>query len=298
MNKGDGDWYLSHVFNDVDGGLTISARRKVSVEEYQRLEEARRAVNRFIGARHVVQAVYENKVDLIKAVVELAATLLEDEAPSELAMKVGSDDISRRLANMCSLFRSFIDHFEGFFKRKFGRRSPEFREWRNLVEIESCSLGYKIIFYMRNYIQHFDMPPLRMRVRNSVEEEGISLEIRIICEELKNDREFARRVELSTLDTRGLSLFKVLDEWNDCFQRIERQTLSMRAVDAVSAARIISDLRNNLDIDQSGRISMIWLERMLERPQNLSLEMAYYPEDEAKGILADHDVPSESASLI
>ena len=44
-------------------------------------------------------------------------------------------DIARRLANMCSLFRSFLDHFEGYFVRVHGKQSRHYQDWKRSTSL-------------------------------------------------------------------------------------------------------------------------------------------------------------------
>jgi hypothetical protein len=204
----------------------------------------------------------------------------------ESILEHASFDISRRFANTCSIFRSFLDHFDGYFVRKFGKDSTKHREWKRVLAAEyDASIAYRVVYVMRNYIQHYDMPPLSLSVAESAEEEGCTIRADVQVAPLLRDAYVRNKLSASSINCEHLSLLHLLNDWSECFTRILNFAESIRIQDALPAAQLIGSIRGALQIDNHGRLALSRVPEVKIRPTKLDLSLNWLPEQQAHSII-------------
>jgi hypothetical protein len=68
-------------------------------------------------------------------------------------------NVNRLLLNYLSSVRTFIDHADTFFKRKFGGESKEYIEFKKILSaFYDNSFAYRFFYKLRNYTQHVGLP--------------------------------------------------------------------------------------------------------------------------------------------
>lgn len=89
-----------------------------------------------------------------------------------------SKNLMRLISEFTSVFRSFLDHWETYLKRKFGKDSKEFKLFKNATAKEYDNVfAYRFTYELRNYIQHEEFPNITSSASiNDLEEKHFSLD--------------------------------------------------------------------------------------------------------------------------
>ena len=187
-----GTWVLAHMYNnDESSGLNLVALQPLTDERLLEIREAKGQVLSFYSSQNVVRSVYANRDDVLDSIVTMATHHSDNSGAAQDVMEHASFDISRKFANMCSLFRSFLDHYDRYFVHAHGKDSLHYKDWKQTLSEEYDSQdSYKLVYMMRNFIQHYDMPPLSISIHDSMAEEHFSTSVKLIESELKKDQKF------------------------------------------------------------------------------------------------------------
>lgn len=289
------EFYLSHIFNDEDG-LRIQAIKKLDNDERVKILEARRNVLDYTGSMHVARAVVANRNDLLTAIVEMADIYLERNCNPEEVMENGSFEFSRMLANLCSMFRSFLDHSDRFFMYKFGKSSSQYSEWRRITSAEyDGNFSYKLMYLIRNYIQHYDMPPISLSINENAEEDSIKVRIDLQVDKLMKDSLMKNKLAVqSDGDLDHIPLIEMLNSWDDSFNRICSFVIGVRMESAVPSARFILSMRIEFSIPENGMIAVMPLPKSDSNNSSLKLRLDWLPENKAKLIISEFNDSQEN----
>lgn len=292
--KMEENFFLSHIFNDEEG-LKIHAIKIIDKNQREQLSKAKRDVLDYAGSMHVARAVVANRNDLLEAIISMASVYLDRNCSPEEIMENGSFDFSRMLANLCSMFRSFLDHTDRYFLYEFGKLSPQYSEWRRLISSEyDKNFSYKLMYLIRNYIQHYDMPPIALSIKENIEDNGIEVRVDLQLDKLMEDPLIKRKLALQNdLDLEDIPLVHMLDSWDDSFNRICNYITQIRMEGAVTSARYILKIRSELNIPENGRIAIIPFPVSESRPSSLKLKIDWMPENKAELIIEEFNDSQE-----
>jgi hypothetical protein len=140
---------------------------------------------------------------------------------------------------------------------------------------------------MRNFIQHYDMPPLSISIHDSMGEEHFSASIHLIEDKLRKDKKFLDKLSSSaSTDLHNLSLLTVLDKWSASFDRIVEFANNIRVHDAIPFAMLIAGLRRELGINDKGQLVITWLPKADGPVEKLSLNLEHLPEEKARILIS------------
>lgn len=286
----EGQHFLVHVFN-TDQTINLKAVRKIKQRDVDELKDASRRVERYFWSQNVVQCVFANRNDVLSSMVEMAKDYFDRESHPESLMQYAILEISRKFANTCSLFRSLLDHFDRYFKHSHGKDSQAYAEWKGLLSEEYDKwLSYRVVYMMRNYIQHYDMPPLHVSIHEVAIKEGIETRFDIDMAALRKDNEIRKKLEKTGDDKIDhIPLFRVLDEWSECVNRITNMAVKYRLEDALPYAHVILGVRRELKVGDEGGLAPIWLPKVDRKPDKLSLSVGLLPEIKALHIVEEAD---------
>ena len=278
-----GTWHLAHI-TDNETGVSVTAFKVILDEERLSLEASSKAITTFMGSINVVNSVVLNRNDLLEACVSFGASVLKNEI-SEHTGRLHMLDLSRRLANLQSMFRSFLDHYDRLFVKRYGRGSKQHNDWKLSLSAEyDNEICYRIVYAMRNYIQHCDMPPLTIHSHQSIDIEGAEIRIDVNLLALMEDAKFSSKFREANLPD-NMSLSEIIQKWDDCFQRIWRKSLKVLAAELAIEAKALLSVRSAGNIGDTGRISPIFLPHTTEKPTQLQLSIRYLPENDARFII-------------
>jgi hypothetical protein len=285
--SGAGRWHLVHVYNDAEKRLVCHAVETVDQELSQQLQEAKTIITQYFASQKLIRAVFENRNELLESFVTMAASYLNRSENPQTILEDAGFNISRRFANTCTMFRSFLDHYDGYFNRAFGDTSVQFRDWKEVLANEyDTFLSYRVVYVMRNYIQHYDMPPVSVSITEKAEVDGCTTRMDLELAPLMRDK-FVRKKLSDILDRHleKIPLMRLLDEWSESFKRIVAFADGIRVYDALEAAQLIVAQRSRLQLDVKGGLALTWRETNGSRPTRLELPLNWLPEDQANLII-------------
>lgn len=120
----------------------INVIRGVEKEEYEHIIKHLTNIYSFEKCNKQIRNVISVKDDIIEA-IETNNT----------------SNLMRLISEFTSAFRSFLDHWETYLKREFGKESKEVILFKNATSIEYDNVfAYRFTYELRNYIQHEGFP--------------------------------------------------------------------------------------------------------------------------------------------
>ena len=200
---------------------------------------------------------------------------------------------------MCSLFRSFLDHLDRYFVKRHGENSSVYKNWKASLSREyDMQIAYSVVYGMRNFIQHYDMPPLNLRVHQESGTDGINVKIALSVKGLLRDKKFAEKFA-GRIDVveEGLPLYRIIDEWSSSFMRIVESANAIRAQDALQPAKFVQTLRSKFGIPPGGRIAIVRLPDANPdvRLEKLNMHLDWIDERKAQELIDNHENRSPAA---
>lgn len=287
------EWGLVHAYSKFDPKTSIDELSSVFNVAAQ-IDELRReeiildtsAIQEACSALHVGQAVLSNRDEFLEFIFGIGLRFLNDPKSFNDGFDQDILEISRRLLNLCASFRSYLEHQETFLKRENGRNSVDYQSWRDfLATIENSNKSYALIYGLRNYIQHVDMPPLAISV-HSDDRESVTLSLELIRTDLLNPSaqwSSNMRSYLRSVDG-NISLYEALEGWDRAFRSILRRNQNLRVLPARGAAERILSLRESYGLPGYG---MVGITPMLARPpsDSLTLTITWIEEQKARTVL-------------
>lgn len=100
-------------------------------------------------------------------------------------------DINRLILNLLSSVRTFLDHTETRFKRKFGVSSEEVKLFKEITSAAYDEhFSYRFLYKLRNYSQHCGLPTGRVQIVSEAVDESVpgSGAVNTIALQLLRDR--------------------------------------------------------------------------------------------------------------
>jgi hypothetical protein len=279
-------WHLFHAYKDANKGFVLNAKTRLTQRQVDSLMASRAVVAEFIRSQNVSRAVYANRDEILQSLVAMAKEYMDGVAPREALLEDGIFHMSRRFANTCSLFRSFLDHTDRYFVHVHGKQSPKYKLWKAaLADLYDNTIAYPLVYLMRNFIQHHDMPPLSLSISEAAGKKGISVDVHIDVPAILDDVDIKRKLgaRISHLET--VPLLNVLDEWSRSLDGIISMVNAIRLKDVVPHARKIENLRARFSVPQNGRLAMAKLPVVKQKPEKLDVSLIWFPEDKAQTIL-------------
>lgn len=139
--------------NHVDG------QKMLSPEEVEKFDISIGIVNRFLFNDNLIQIFRINLNEFLEFDDEIKRLVSEKEIPTNSEWQRTYLNYNRLCINMLSTFRTLIDHFERYFKKQFGKKSPEALSFKKaLSEAFNNHFAYRFSYKLRNYTQHCELP--------------------------------------------------------------------------------------------------------------------------------------------
>lgn len=243
-------------------------------------------VQKACAALHIGRAVTSNRNKFLEFLVKTGMRFLNDPKAFNDGFDATQFEMSRRLMNLCASFRAYLEHQETYFKRELGRKSPEFASWASLLKaVEQDNSSYALLYGLRNYIQHVDMPPLAMSV-SSTDRESVSLSLDLMRKDLLTPTaqwSDEMRKYLSSCGEK-ISVWEVLEGWDEAFRAIQRKNVEFRIFPARPAAMRILNIRQQLNIPPFGMIGMMPIPTK-KADGGISLSIEWIEEGKARTII-------------
>ncbi|MBY3251767.1 hypothetical protein [Rhizobium laguerreae] len=200
----------------------------------------------------------KNRDELLELIVEIAASFLHDPQAFNDGLGEPIAELSCKLLNLCASFRSYLEHQETHLKKQLGRNSPDWIDWRTFItQIECENRYYSLIYGLRNYIQHVDMPPLHIDLHSDRTEE-VTLSVDLVPESLLIPTAQWSPEMRHFIKSHGarISLWEALKGWDAAFRLILEKTTDFRIRPAKSAAEFIVGVRNRYNVPEYGMIGV------------------------------------------
>ncbi|KAA0766418.1 hypothetical protein DN410_02990 [Bacillus sp. SH5-2] len=147
----------------------------------------------------------------------------------------------------------FIEHTELRIKKKYGKHSQQFKEWKTDTTSEYDNyFAYRFLYQLRNYTQHSGLPIgsiSRQLVQNNGEEEKVLKTFFVRDGLLENDFKWKKlQKELEQLPEKFLFL-DIVNEFNRCMAQLYQSALSQIAKDLSSSIEKYLNLLSSHKID-------------------------------------------------
>lgn len=286
------NWRLFHVYSAQEAEPSTEQRTNVfnaiavlSSAEKDEIVSASRTVYRAHAALHIARAVTANLDDVLDVIVEFGEAYLRDAN----VYNDGFDDLlaelSRKLLNLCASFRSYLEHQETNLKR-LGRSSPDWIAWRTfLSQIERDNKYYALIYGLRNYIQHVDMPPLHLNLHSENREE-VTLSVDLVTGSLliPTAQWSADMREFISTSGKFISLWEALKGWEAAFKQILHKNTDFRIQPARLPAEFILALRAKYGVPDYGMVG-IAAEPVPEANGEISIAITWIEESIAASVI-------------
>jgi hypothetical protein len=129
---------------------------ELSKNEFDALQEANTALSRHRQQMSFLNLVLWNFEDYVQCQEQL---LLAGIGHSALSLRNPELDLNRRLMNLLSAVRTYLDHTETDLKRRFGENSERYTRFEDLTHklYDSC-FSYRFLYEFRNFVQHCGLP--------------------------------------------------------------------------------------------------------------------------------------------
>ena len=248
------------------------------------LHEANRLVNGALSQLQIIDAVHSNMEELFETVIY---NIIPQSADTVFNAKLQNlpREIARRLLNLCASFNSMIRHHDTLLVRQFGRSSAEVLEWREFKnELLKSRFEYALMYGLRNYIEHVDMPSVSCNVHQ--EEDGtVEIDITLLrdaflADEVRLGADIARQFREQPEE---IPLWPLLQNWHEfVFREIAGHVLGARVGDVRRSATTISRLRENYGIGDSGKIGFWFAPFSEENPRNSKFRIALVSDCDAQ----------------
>lgn len=259
------DWRILHAYSkfsqehDVEESENVfNAMAVLSSAEKDEIDAASKAVRTAHSALHVAGAVTTNRDDLLELMIDIGATYLRDPQ----AFNDGFDEplakISCKLLNLCASFRSYLEHQETYIKQGTGRSSADWIAWRSfLMQIEQDNKYYALVYGLRNYIQHVDMPPVHLSLHSENLEE-VDISVDLVSEQLLTPTAKWPAEMREFIGSLGdhISLWEALKSWDEAFQLILKKGIDLRIRPARVAAEFILNVRAKYSVPDYGMLGI------------------------------------------
>lgn len=127
--------------------------------KYLKFKESSKRLIEYSRENHLVKMVYMNYKDYHSIITNYFAKRDNGKNLDFDTMEVMVLDINTSIMNFLSSFRTFLDHTETKFKRKYGTDSRETVRIKEFMShFYDTNFSYRFIYKLRNYTQHCGMP--------------------------------------------------------------------------------------------------------------------------------------------
>lgn len=124
--------------------------------EFEAIRSANQEVARHRDRLMFLDVVQWNLEDYLSLEQHL---LLEGFDRGRNPLRTAQLDMNRRIMNLLSSIRSYLDHTETDLKRRFGETSDRYQRFKTLTaRLYDAQFSYRFIYRFRNFVQHCGLP--------------------------------------------------------------------------------------------------------------------------------------------
>lgn len=137
----------------------INRIREIDNSEYEEIVKARKVLISLSRDQQLFMIVVANYDDYNEYLSTLLKEYKENQSIGWTGMEKIISEINRRMLNLLSAMRTFLDHSETNLKRCHGKESERCRRFKNACsESFDNVFSYRFIYNLRSYAQHCGMP--------------------------------------------------------------------------------------------------------------------------------------------
>ena len=143
--------------------------RPLSSTEYEKYRKAVSSLRQIKDKLNLFQLVYSNFRDYNLTLEHLLKDYYECPTMEWNRMDEMSLEINKGLSNYLSSIKMFLDHSEANLKRRYGKESSRFKEFKSACsDAYDNTFSYKFLYNLRNYIQHCGMPLSSLTIASGI----------------------------------------------------------------------------------------------------------------------------------
>lgn len=139
----------------------INARGEIPIteEEFEKIAFARRALLESLAIEDKLDMLLENFADGERTLLELSVHHLLFAGQGWTETRGDLQTVNRRLINLFSTCRMYVDHLPHNLGNVFGKHSEQVTSFKEATSKEyDSSLGYRALYALRNFVQHRGFP--------------------------------------------------------------------------------------------------------------------------------------------
>lgn len=154
---------LAKLYNSSERGVKVLFLDMLSVSQFSTIEKSLSIIEELHHTRWLLEFVEVNDKELIKflnlALKDIAAKSVNWNSIKRQETEGIFLNTNRLFLNYLSSIKTFLDHSEVFLNRKFGDKSAEFLEYKNMLSVfYDNSFAYRFFYKLRNFSQHVGLP--------------------------------------------------------------------------------------------------------------------------------------------
>ena len=181
----------------VKGSTQSADTIELTADEFEEISKSKLNLIIALGIEEKFNLVLENYLEFERELLEMVLGRLIFADTSWSGFQNDIYVLNRRLANLLSACRTYIDQLQHDLSQVFGRNSTELASFRDKLEDEKKStLGFRAMEALRNHAQHFSFPIQSLMFTSTLDETGVNRTVKntvspsLSITELKDDRQF------------------------------------------------------------------------------------------------------------
>lgn len=198
--------------------MEFNIERKLSDKEYQDL------------LTHIKNLMTFNKdykrLNIVINEMKSFRNFIDTYKKEEISYRKFSDDINSYILKYLASFKSFLDHWETYINRLYGKDSKELKDFKKATAIEFDGyFSYRFIYELRNYTLHCDMPVSKV-VSKLDENDNHIINISIDRDRLLTTYKWPKKVGLESMKE-SFDIRPLMEESLKCLERIQKVSINL-----------------------------------------------------------------------
>ena len=239
----------------------IRSVRELSLAEYEEYRQATKRLNNFLKDQELMVTVQRDYDEYKNLLRPYAVEYSKGVTPQLLPMGTLPSEVNKYIKNFLYSIRTFLDHTETNLKRRYGKNSERFNDFKKACsEAYDNNFSYKFIYKLRNYVQHCGMPPSQLNFSKKIidrqaQKIGTAIQISLDRDELLTKYEWTTTVEAELRQQpEKIDIEHHMSEMLRCLHQINlkliKRDLQNIVLSAQRVEQLILPLRSLIESDQ------------------------------------------------
>lgn len=224
-------------------GLGLSDFIPISASQFEKIRAAKMHLMFGVGIEEKFDLVLENYAELERSLLEMALEHSIFHGKIETLLDGGTHLVNRRIANLLTTARLYLDQIPHELSNLYGKGSPPCDKFKKATKTEYDSiLGYRVMEALRNHVQHRSLPTHGINFNITRDEthdpnrRRFSVVPLVSLSELEDDPKFKKTV------LKDLQEFKVKDGYANLLPFIKEYVEALGRIHMVLREVTIADL--------------------------------------------------------